>query len=67
MKTYSSLVKMISDSANNFMQNVCNKWMRYRNILPNHKKNLNLGSSTIYLLIVEMIEISYSKLMNMNI
>ena len=37
-KTCSSLVKMISDVENNFMQNNCNKCMKYRNILPNHKK-----------------------------
>ena len=35
--------------------------MRHRNILPN-QKNSNLGSSTIYFLGVDMIEIAYSKL-----
>ena len=30
METWSTLVKMISDRENNFMQNLCNKWMRYR-------------------------------------
>ena len=24
---------MISDGVNNFMQNKCNKWMKYRNVL----------------------------------
>ena len=70
MKRCSSLVKMISDGVNNFMKNKCNKWSpdtmclmtRYRNILPNHKKNTSLGSSTIYLLGVYMIEIGNSKL-----
>ena len=38
MKTSSSLIKIISDGENNFKQNICNKWMRYRNILPNDKK-----------------------------
>ena len=35
--------------------------MRYRNILPN-KKNDKLGSSTIHLLDVDVIEIANSKL-----
>ena len=35
---------MISDEENNFMQNKCNKWIQYRNILPNHK-NAKIGSS----------------------
>ena len=35
---HSSLIKIIFDGDNNFMQNICNKWMRYRNVLPNHKK-----------------------------
>ena len=39
MKTCPSLVKMDSDRANDFMQNKCNKWMKYRNVLPNHKNN----------------------------
>ena len=30
------------------MQNKCNKWMRYRNALPNHK-NANMGSSVVHL------------------
>ena len=34
----SSLVKFISDRENNFMKDICNKWMRYRNTLPNHEK-----------------------------
>ena len=48
MKTCSSLVKMISDEVINFMQNKCNKWMKYRNILPNHK-NAHMGSSIVHL------------------
>ena len=47
MKTSSSLVKMISDGENNFMQNKCNKWIKYRNVLPNYK-NANMGSSTVH-------------------
>ena len=39
------------------MENECNKWMRYGNILPRHKK-YNFGSSTIYLVGEEMIEIA---------
>ena len=61
MKTFSSLVKMISDGENNFMQNRCIKRMRYSNILPNQKLS-NLLSSTIYLLGVDMIDIANSKL-----
>ena len=39
MQTYSSLViKMISDEVNNFIQNKCNKWMKYRNALPNPQR-----------------------------
>ena len=48
MKICSSLVKMISDGVNNFMQNKCNKWMKYRNLLLNYK-NANMGSSTVHL------------------
>ena len=48
VETYSSLVKLIFDGKNNFMQNKCNKWIKYRNILPNHK-NSNMGSSTVHL------------------
>ena len=59
MKGYSSLVRIISDGENNFMQNICNTFRRYRNILPNRKNNL--VSSTIYLL-EGMIEIANSKL-----
>ena len=47
-KTRSSLVKMISSGENNFMQNKFNKWMKNRNVLPNHK-NANMGSSTVHL------------------
>ena len=35
--------------------------MRYKNILPNDK-NANLGTSTLYVLGVDMIEIANSKL-----
>ena len=47
MKTCSSLVKMISDGENNFMQDKCNKRMKYiyRKVLSKHK-NANMGSST---------------------
>ena len=55
MKTCSSLVKIISDGENSFMENI-GVDMRYRNIL-NNQKNSDLGSSTIYLLGVDMIEI----------
>ena len=37
-KTCSSLVKIISDGENNIMQNKCNKKMKYKNVIPNHKK-----------------------------
>ena len=47
-KTSSSLVKMIPDGVNNFMKNKCNKWMKYRKVLPNHK-NANIGLSTVHL------------------
>ena len=61
MKTCSSSVKNISDGENHFMQNICNKWMRYRNILPN--KNNPVGDQqTIYLLGVVIIEIANLKL-----
>ena len=49
MKTCSSLVKMISDGDNNFTQNKCNLWMKYRNVLPYHK-NGTMGTSTVNLL-----------------
>ena len=62
MKAFASLVKMITDGENNFIKNICNKWMRYRNISPNQKKKSTLGSSTIYLLCVNIIEIANSKL-----
>ena len=52
---------MVSDWENNFMENKCNKWMRYRNILPRHK-NTNLGLSTIHLVGVDMIKIANSTL-----
>ena len=52
---------MISDGEIHFMQNICNKLMRYRNILPNQKK-ISLRSSTIYLLAVDIIEIANPKL-----
>ena len=61
MKMCSSLVKIISDGENNFTKNICNDSMRYRNILPN-QKNVNLGSSTIYLLSADIVEIANSKL-----
>ena len=61
MKTCSSLVKIIFNRENNFMQNMGNEWIRYRNIFPN-QKNSNLGSSRIYLLGVDMIKIADSKL-----
>ena len=54
-------IKMIYNGENNCMQNICNKWMWYRNLLPNQKK-INLWSPTIYLLCVDMIEITNSKL-----
>ena len=44
------------------MQNKCNKWMRYRNILHSHKI-YQLGSSTIHLVGVDMIEIVNSILL----
>ena len=52
----SSLVKLVSEWENNFMQNKYNKWMMYRNIIPRHK-NTNLGLSTINLVGADMIEI----------
>ena len=38
MKTCSLLVNMFADGVNNFMQN---KWMKYRNVIHNHK-NANI-------------------------
>ena len=55
MKTCSLLIKMISDGANNFMHNTCNKWMKYRNVFPNHK-NANIGSSTFHIHCVDLID-----------
>ena len=46
MNKSSSLVKIISNGMNNFVENKCNKWVKYRNVLPNHK-NDNMGSSSI--------------------
>ena len=46
---------MVSDGENHFMKNKCNKWMRYKNILPNHKK-YQFESSTIHLVGVDMIK-----------
>ena len=46
---------MISDGENNFTQNKCNKLMKYRNVLPNHK-NANTGSSTVHLHDVDPID-----------
>ena len=54
MKTYSS-VKIISERVNNFMQNKSNKWMKFRNVLTNHK-NSNMGSSTVHLHDVDLID-----------
>ena len=39
---------MISNGDNNFMQNKCNKFMKYINVLPNHKK-AHMGSFTVHL------------------
>ena len=55
-KTCSSLVKVISDGENNFTQNKCNKLMKYRNELPNHK-NANMRSSTVHLHGVDLIDV----------
>ena len=56
-KTCSSKVKRITDRENNFMQDKCNMWMKYiyRNIVPNHK-NANMGSSTVHLHGVDLID-----------
>ena len=54
MKTCSSLVKMISDRVNNFLQNKCNKWMEYRNVLLINK-NAVMGSSAVHLHGVDLI------------
>ena len=48
MKTYSSLVTIISDGENNFMQNKCNMWVKYWSVLHNHKCQY-MGSSAIHL------------------
>ena len=37
---------MISDGENNVAQNKCNKWVKYKNVLPTHI-NVNKGSSAI--------------------
>ena len=60
MKTCSLLLKIISDGEKGSMQNKCNKWRRYSNILPN-KKKYQFGISTIHLIGEDMIEISNSK------
>ena len=52
------IIKMIPDGVNNFMQNKCNKRMKYRNVLPYHK-NANMGSSTVHLHVVDMIGIQF--------
>ena len=44
------------------MQNECNKWVKYRNLLPNHK-NTNMGSSTFHLHdvdLIDMLKIDYT-------
>ena len=40
--------KIIFEGYNNFMQNKCNKWMKKKNVLPNHK-DVNMESSAIHL------------------
>ena len=55
-RTCKLVTKIISDGENNFKQNKCNKWMKYRNILPNHK-NVNMGSSAVHLHGVDLIDI----------
>ena len=52
MITCSSLVQIISDRVNNFMQNKCNKWMKYKKVLPNHR-NANIGSSIQFIYMVD--------------
>ena len=39
---------MISDGENSFVQNTCNKFMKYRNVPPKHKNAIK-GSSAIHL------------------
>ena len=46
MKTCLSLVKFISHGENNLTQSKHNKCVKYRSVLPNHKK-ANMGSSPI--------------------
>ena len=55
MKSCSSLVKMIPDGVNKLMQNKCNKWMKLRNELPNHK-NANIGSARVHLHGVDLMD-----------
>ena len=55
MKTCLPLVKIISDGVNNFLQNKCNRWMKYRNVLPYHN-NANMGRSTVHLRGVDLID-----------
>ena len=45
-KTCASFVKIISDGENNFVENRCDKWMTYRNVLPITKMPI---SSTVNL------------------
>ena len=61
-KTCSSLLKMTSDWENNFMQHLCNKWIKYRNVSPNHK-NAYMGPSTVHLHGVDLMQfkIDYKK------
>ena len=54
-KTCSSLVKIISDGENNFMEYKWNNLMKYRNVLPNHK-NDNMWSPTVHLHGVDLID-----------
>ena len=55
-KTCSSLVKIISDGENNFMQNKCNTWMKYRNVLPNHK-NANIWENQQFIYILHGVDL----------
>ena len=50
--------KNISQGENNFMQNKCNKWMKYRNVPPKHK-NYNMRSFEIYFHGVDMTDMQF--------
>ena len=45
----------MSERLHDFMQNKCNKWMKYRNVLPNHI-TANMRALTVHLHGVDLID-----------